>query len=296
MPLCAVLATILWWWPQQSFDIRYISGWALCLFTTYVCMETNSVQGIVRVRTRLMACVWIVLAACMAFLHPIEAPAVSAACMALSYYLLFRCYQLYDSTAWIFHSFLFLGIGSLFAAVFLPIGFLYYVYLIVFLRSLTWRGFWAGIVGLLTPYWCWGIWCVLMDKTDTMLEFLTSHFIWNPVSWQGVLDLPLAWQISAGMMVLLSLVGLFHYFHTRYNDKIRVRMFLYIYSTQTILLFIYLFLQPSEFQNTMALLIVSACQLIAHYFALTKSWISNAFFILSLLFCGVMAYFNLWIP
>ena len=103
LPVCAVLATILWWWPQQSFATSNIIGWVLCALTTYICLETNGVQQIIRIRTRMMACVWLVLASCLAFMHPLDTPAISAVCMALSYYLLFRCYQLYDSVAWIFH-------------------------------------------------------------------------------------------------------------------------------------------------------------------------------------------------
>ena len=257
-------------------------------------METNGVQSIIRIRTRMMACVWLVLASCLVFMHPFEEPAISAVCMALSYYLLFRCYQLYDSTAWIFHSFLFLGIGSLFAAVMLPMGFLFYVYLIGFLRSLTWRGFWAGVLGLAVPYLGWGAWCFLTDKTDSMLDFLSLHFMWHPVSWEALAGIPFSGMVSMSVVILLSLVAAFHYLQTKFNDKIRVRMILYIYTVQTILLILYLFLQPQEFQNAMALLVVSACPLVAHYFSLTRSWLSNAFFILSLLLCGTMAYFNLW--
>ena len=294
MPICAVLATILWWWPQQSFAISNIIGWVLCALTAYICLETNGVQQIIRIRTRMMASVWLVLASCLAFMHPLDTPAISAVCMAMSYYLLFRCYQLYDSVAWIFHSFLFLGIGSLFSAIMLPMGLLYYIYLIGFLRSLTWRGFWAGIVGLILPYLGWAAWCFLMDKTDSMFDFITLHFVLHPISLESLTSLPFSWMVSMGVVILLSLVSLFHYLQTKYNDKIRVRMVLYIYTIQTILLIIYLFLQPQEFQNTMALLVVSACPLIAHYFSLTRSWLSNAFFFLSLLLCGVMAYLNLW--
>lgn len=257
-------------------------------------METNGIQNIIRIRTRMMACVWLVLSSCLAFMHPFDTPAISAVCMAFSYYLLFRCYQLYDATAWIFHSFLFLGIGSLFSAVMLPMGLLFYIYLIIFLRSLSWRGFWAGILGLAIPYLGWGAWSFLMDKTDGMFSFIISHFKWHSISWETITCLPVNRMISMGTVILLSLVGVIHYLHTKYNDKIRVRMILYIYTLQTILLILYLFLQPQEFQNTMALLVVSACPIIAHFFSLTKSRMSNAFFILSIFLCATMAYFNLW--
>ncbi|MBO7068427.1 MAG: hypothetical protein J6W52_07095 [Bacteroidaceae bacterium] len=296
LPVCAVLATILWWWPQQAFTTDSLIGWGLCATTTSICMETNAIQHIIRIRTRMMACVWLVLTSCLSFMHPLGAPAISAVCLAMSYYLLFRSYQLYAPTLWVFHSFLFLGLGSLFSAVLLPMGILYYIYLIGFMRAFTWRGFWAGILGTAIPYWCWAVWCFLTNKTDYLLEFLSSHFLWQPVSWQAITSLSLATMVSAGIVILLSLVGMIHYLQTKYNDKIRVRMILYIYTTQTILFILYLFLQPNEYQNTMSLLLVSSCPLIAHYFSLTKSWLSNAFFILSLLLCGAMAYFNLWMP
>jgi hypothetical protein len=294
MPVCAVLATILWWWPQQSFALSNILGWLLCAFTTYICMETNGVQHIIRIRTRMMACVWLMLAASLSFMHPWGAPAICAICLTMSYYLLFRCYQLYDSTIWIYHSFLFLGVGSIFSSAMLFMGILYYLYLIGFLRSLTWRGFWAGILGMATPYWCWAIWCFFTNKTDMVMEVLSRHLEWQPVSWQALVDLPLASHVSIGFVCLLSIVGMIHYLQTKYNDKIHVRMILYIYTLQTFLLILYLLLQPCQYQTTMALLVASASPLIAHYFSLTGSWLSNIFFILSLLLCGAMAYFNLW--
>jgi len=294
MPVCAVLATILWWWPQQSFALSNILGWALCALTTYICMETNGVQHIIRIRTRMMASVWLMLATSLAFMHPWGAPAICAVCLVMSYYLLFRCYQLYDSTVWIYHSFLFLGVGSIFSSAMLFMGILYYLYLIGFLRSLTWRGFWAGILGMATPYWCWAVWCFFTVKTDMVMEVLSRHLEWQPVSWQALVDLPLASQVSIGFVCLLSIVGMIHYLQTKYNDKIHVRMILYIYTLQTFLLILYLLLQPCQYQTTMALLVASASPLIAHYFSLTGSWLSNIFFILSLLLCGATAYFNLW--
>ncbi len=268
----------------------------LCALVAYICMETSDVQHIIRIRSRMIASSWLVLSSSLLFMHPLGGPAICAVCLAMSYDLLFRCYQLYNPTVWVFHSFLFLGIGSIFAPVFAAMALLYYIYLVGFLRALTWRGFWAGLLGLVLPYWCWAAWCFLMDKTEDILGFVTSHFMWSDVSWQAIMDISLAWKVSAGIVILLSLVALFHYLQTRYNDKIKIRMILYIYTLQTILLILYLILQPKEFQNTMSLLLVSSCPLIAHYFALSKSWLSNAFFIFSLLLCGVMAYYNLWMP
>ena len=71
-------------------------------------------------------------------------------------------------------------------------------------------------------------------------------------------------------------------------------MYLYIYITQTLVLLAFLPLQPAHYPTTMALILVSACPLIAHYFALTGSRLSNLFFLLSLLLTAGMAVLNLW--
>ena len=106
--------------------------------------------------------------------------------------------------------------------------------------------------------------------------------------------MPLVWQVSAGVVALLSIISIFHYLHTNYDDKIRVRMILYIYMTQTLLLMVFLVLQPAHYETTMALLVASASPLIAHYLALSRSIFCSIFFVLSLLLTVAMATLNLW--
>lgn len=296
LPVCAVVATVMWWWPQQEFALRSVWGWVLCALITYVLMETNSVQHLIRIRTRMMSCVWLMLAASQPYMHPLGNPAICASCLAVSYYLLFKCYQQYEPTVWVYHSFLFLGVGSFCAPLMLLMGILFYIYLGCFLRSFTWKGFWAGILGILTPYWCWLVWCLLTENMDALTDNLLGMWHWDAISWVKLVEMPLSWKLSWLIINVLCLVGMIHYLHTNYNDKIRVRMMLYIYVAQTMLLMTYLALQPSDYQTTMALLLVSGSPLIAHYFSLTGSWLSNAFFVLSLLMCIVMSYLNLWMP
>ena len=73
-------------------------------------------------------------------------------------------------------------------------------------------------------------------------------------------------------------------------------MLLYIYVTQTIVIQIFLLVQPQHFQTMIALLAVSGSPLIAHYFVLTSSWISNTFFCFTLLLFVALAVWNLWMP
>ena len=110
---------------------------------------------------------------------------------------------------------------------------------------------------------------------------------------ETVKALPFVYQVSAAVVALLSIVSILHYLRTNYDDKIRVRMILYIYVSQTLLLMAFLVLQPSYYQTTMALLVASASPLIAHYFSLAGGWLRTIFFLLSLLLTAGMATLNL---
>ena len=295
LPLCVILAAAMWWLPQQMFSVRCLLGLILCLLTTFVVMETNAQQHIIRIRTRMMSCVWLVLAASLSFMHPLGEPIVAAAFLCVSYLLLFRSYQRHRPQAIVFHAFLMLGIGSFCAPVMLAMAIPYFLYLAIFLRSLTRRAFWAGILGIIVPYWCYAVWCFVTGNLQSFLDRLTEMAQYENPTLEAITSMPFVWQVSAAVIILLSIVSIIHYLRTNYDDKIRVRMILYIYLSQTILLIAFLLLQPAHYQTTMALLVASASPLIAHYFSLTGSWFSTFFFFLSLVLIASVATLNLWL-
>lgn len=296
LPFCAIAAIGLWWLPQKAFDVRCMLGLALCLLTTCIVMETNARQHIIRIRTRMMSCVWLMLAASLSFMHPLGEPLVAAALLLTGYHLLFRCYQRHQPQLDVFHAFLMLGIGSFCAPVMLAMAIPFYLYLAIFLRALTRRAFWAGVLGLAVPYWCYAVWSLIIGHSGFPIR---EHFLltlygdvgeWLQ-AWQSM---SLASQVSAGVLVLLGIVSIVHYLRTNYDDKIRVRMYLYIYMSQTLLLTVFLLLQPVHYQTTMSLLTASASPLIARHFAISRGVSGTLFFLLSLLLTAVMATLNLW--
>ena len=289
------MAVALWWLPQKEFSVRCLLGLVLCLLTTYVIMETNAQQHIIRIRTRMMACVWIVLSASLSFMHPLGEPGVAAAFLSISYLLLFKCYQRSRPQALVFHAFLMLGAGSFCAPIMLPMAIFFFLYLIVFLRSLTSKAFWAGIFGLILPYWCYAVWCFVKGDLQGFVTRLIDMAQFKLPTVEALTSMPFVWQVSTGVIALLSIVSIMHYLQTNYDDKIRVRMILYIYVWQTLLLMTYLFIQPTQYQTTMALLVVSASPLIAHFFALSKRILTTIFFLLALLLTAGMATLNLWL-
>ena len=294
LPVCAALALAVWWLPQRECTMQGALGLVLCALTTYVLLETCSQYHLIRTRTRLMSCVWLVFAASLPFMHQADAPMMAATLLSISYMLLLRCYQLRRPQALIFHAFVLLGAGSFFAPVMLLMALLCYFCLGTFLRALTWRGFWAGILGLLLPFWCYAVWCYFMTDLSDFLSRLSGMVCFETPSLHALADLPLEWRVSAGIVGLCGCVGLLHFLRNNYDDKIRVRMMLYIYAVQTIALTAFLLLQPAQYPQTMALLVVSVSPFIAHYFALTGSILSNLFFMLTLLLIAAMLTLNLW--
>lgn len=295
LPLCTIAAVALWWLPQKAFDVRCLLGLAVCLLTTYIVMETNGQLHIIRIRTRLMSCVWLILAASLAFMHPLGEPIIAATFLSVSYLLLFRCYQKHRPQKFVFHAFLMLSLGSFCAPVMLPMAIPFFLYLAIFLRTLPSKAFWAGIIGLLVPYWCYAVWCFVTKDMGSFVAMLTDMAQFEMPCVEAVTSLPFVWQVSAGVVALLGIVSILHYLYNNYDDKIRVRMILYIYVSQTLLLIAFLLLQPQHYETTMALLVCSASPLIAHYFSLSRSLLTTILFLLTLLLVAGMATLNLWL-
>ncbi len=286
----------MWWWPKGSFSMDYLLGLLLCALTAYVVLEINNANALVRIRTRMVSCLWLLLAAATGYLHTAPAPLFATCCLALSYSQLCRTYQRPDITTESFHAHLLLALGSLVFPPMLLLSVLYVLYLIVYMRSLHLRAFLSALIGLILPYWLWMGRCIWLQDFGPMLTHLSGVVDFRIPAVADYLSLPLP-QLSAwGLTSLLLLVGIIHFQRNCYDDKIRVRMLLYILVCQTIFLEVALLLQPQLLPFLLPMLMVSASPLIAHYFALTGSWLSNAFFVLSILLYSAVAAINLWMP
>lgn len=297
LPVCAILATILWWWPSCIFDLEHLAGWIVCALTTYLLVEINNKNQLIRLRTRLVSCVWLVAMGCMDFLHPIGKGSLCALCIAASYYILFKCYQQRGCMGDVFHCFLLLGIGSLFYLPLVICAVAYFWYLAVFLRSMDGHIFWAGIIGLLFPYWIWFCWSFWQQDFGALLNHLQFHWEWSPQSFLlAVSQLSLPQKTSWVLVTVLVVLGTLHFLRTNYNDKIRVRMLLYIFACQVLLVETAFVCFPNDFDVLLPMLLLCGSPFVAHYFALTGSWFTNILFCLSILAFGALATMQFWIP
>lgn len=295
LPISAVFAALMWWF-QGGFSKANMLGLLFCALTAYIILETNNANALIRVRTRLLSSLWLISVACMGFLHTAIEPLFVTLCLSLSYSQLCRTYQRYDAAVQAFHANLLLSVASLVFPPMLLLSVLYGVYFSVYMRCVNLRLVMASLLALLLPYWFWSGWCVWQLDFVPLLSHLSAVVDFR-IPTQEVYDQVSLPVISAWALVnLLSVVGTIHYLRNRYDDKIKVRMLLYIFVCQTVFFQIAVLLQPQFIMFLLPMLMVSSNPLVAHYFALTGSWLSNLFFCLSLLLFVALAVISVWMP
>lgn len=287
LPTCAVLFLVSWYFNNSSMLMEPCTWgtFVVLMLTAYVLVEMNNRNQLLRVRSRMVSSVWLILAASIPLLQTFGEGQIAATAMVVAYFMLFRTYQKTGCEADSFHYALMLGVGSLFLPQLICCLPLFLWHQMVFLRSMTFRTLCAAIVGCIFPYLVVGGYMLLTDDFSYLIEWWQYIHIWQPISQEAYKQLSVT-QIADWVLVsFLSMLGLLHYLSSSYNDKIQVRMFLYILCMQWFVLELFVCLQPRHLDDYMPLFAVTGAPLIAHYFALTHSWISNLVFILSILSC-----------
>lgn len=282
LPVSVALFIVVRLFQGVGVSLMAAAAALLCLCTAAVMLETNVALQILRVRSRLGESLWLLLAAAMPFLYGLDAPAVCAFCLAAGMGLLLCCYQNRNAVLLVFHSFLFLGAGSLLSPVMIPLALLFYSCLAFLMRAFSWKGLWAGIVGLLTPYWCWVAWEACVGDVMRVADHVLALWLWV-LDWDGLSLLPAVWLLPVWcLLVFFGLTGIIHYMRKRYDDKIRTRMMLYVYVCVTVFLHVAFLLLPGQRMELLAMMAVSTSPLMAHYWAMTRGRVGWIVLIVSL--------------
>ena len=259
-------------------------------------METNTANSLLRIRSRMVSAVWVMGIAMMTFSHDFSVTWIIAPLIAASHNLLFKTYQDTNPVNYSFHIFFLLGTSILFMpqlSVLIP---LYFWYMAVFMRSLSWRAFWAGLIGLTMPSWFLFGWCVANGDyaiVSNIVSTIVSLKPTYPASNAPLLTLHDTRTLTWGFLTSVSSVAAIHYLRNYFKDKIRTRMYLYVYVIQTAAIWLLLLWQPDKYDQLMPLFMLCASTLIAHHFALTGTILSNLFFILSVLAWGALTTINM---
>lgn len=292
LPIALLYGTAVWvvaglfqqaWWVQ----------FACFILSALLVMRINSENLLIRIYSRSVSVAFIFLSCAAVFLFPSSTGSIVQLCCISALTLIFECYQDDTCVGKSFYAFLMLGIGTLFDAhVFFYLPLLWLIMKII-VYALSWRTFFASLLGLLTPYWfmCgWLIWQKEGDLSSIVNMFAAQDILQFPFDFNAV---PLSNQLFMAFTCLMMIIGSFHFIHSSFRDKIRVRQIYYGFMTLGLFSLTLLILQP---QNELAyrMLILATSPLIGHYWALTNSRFSNVVFCILTAALITLTAVNLW--
>lgn len=272
------------WWIQ-------LGCYALAV---YLMILLNNFNALIRIYSRAITSAFIILSGVACFIFPsVEGDIVTVGFIA-SLLTLFASYQNRNATAWIYYTFLILGLASL-AKVHLLVFIPFYWILMIFLSSISLRTFIASLLGILTPYWFWI--AVLLCFYKNNLTPFTSHFLSLTESpfFTAYSNIPLSHYLTYVFLVILSVTGMVHFLRTSFNDKIRTRQLYYSIIFLNIMILVMLPIFPQHHDLLFRPAIILTSPLIGHFIALTQTKVTNIAFSFILIAALLLTGFNLWI-
>jgi len=257
--------------------------------------KLNNSHVLIRVYTRSVASLFILLYCICSFLFPSLQNALILLLLVISLNTVFNTYQDKTAVGWTFYTFICLSIASMLSVWVLLLVPVYWGMMILLLYSMSWRTLQASIIGLLTPYFF--ICGYFFIQNDVDFTPLLAHFsklqefsMPSVAVWQ---NLPL--KIYIVFDVILFVTGVVHYFRRSYLDKIRTRQLFYALIYLHIVAIVLLFVQPQLYPIMLSLMIVTISPLLAHFVTLTSTKVTNIAFIAILAGFFIITVYNSWI-
>lgn len=288
LPVIILVCLLLWALTSTCWQ-EFISLLA-CAITAYLLIEINTTFTLIRTRTTLHVCFYVFLTTACTFLHPLQPITFVPLFFLMALFQLFGSYESPQAAGNIFHSFFFIGLGSLLFPQLLYFIPLFYLGMISF-RSLSPKSFFAGIIGLTVPYWFFFGYTFYSDKMILLYRPLQEMIRFQPISYH---NLGLEQLVSGGVITLISLVSSIHYFNISYLDKVRTRIFLSFLIAVEAWIYLLGILQPQHFNVLLQIQIIASSILTGHLFTLTRNRFTGIFFIVTFVILIALTIFNLW--
>lgn len=269
----------------QQLWVAFIC-WAI---STYLMILMNNQHALIRIYSRMVSCIFMLLSITASFLMPISDSWVAAMEYAAFYIILFHAYQDKNAAGLVFYAFLCLGMVSLVTIKILWLLPLFWILLATKILAMSTRTFTASIIGVATPYWFALCYYLYSHGLQAMAARLSSIADWGPVAGFGTL--PAAVTMTIGFTITIGVIGSAHFLHTNFKDKIRTRMIYEFLIITQLVLTVAILLQPHLYRTLLPLLFVNTAPLAAHFAALSRTRASNVFFlVLIFLFIAITVY------
>ena len=273
------------WWFQFT-----------CFFASvYTIIHLNNINLLIRIYSRSVSVFFLLLGCSATWLFSSIQASVTLLCSALSLLLLFSCYQDKNSQGHTFYIFLLLSSLSLldpYILLFIPV---YLLLMTVTIYSMSIRSFFAALIGIITPYWLYTGWQLYFyrHQPEKSIDYLVRL---TELQWAADYTTVSTYQwCYLGLLTMLFMVGAIHFWLNSYMDKIRVRQIYNSLIILTIYSMFWLTILPQKFDTFICLLTITVSPIAAHFFSLTRTRLSNIFYLVTMAVIFVLTAMNLWI-
>ena len=281
-PVAVLISIALWALPftDRTELLSLLAGG----ITTYLLIELNTTFALIRTRTEMPSALFVWLYSSLLFLHPYQHTCWIQLFFMGTLFGLFYSYESRQAPVYSFHAFLFLGLGSLIISDLIWVV-SFVLIAMIGLRSLTMRSFFAGIIGLIVPYWVILGYYFIMDFNGQIeleglgiSQLLSQHFgniVPFSTTFEGLrneyIQLGLVKGICYITLLMMSIVGTFCCQYNSFNDKVRTRCFISALIPIEISIILLTVLHPSLVDAFLPILIIYVSITCSYLFALIFS-------------------------
>ena len=265
------------------------------LLTVQLMAVLNNSNALIRIYSRSVASAFVVLMCAGNFLLGSASGAFVQLCMVLTYLLLFRTYQDRQTAGKVYYAFLCVGLTSLFCVHllwFVPVWWLLMHYQ---LSSLSWRTFFASVLGVLTPYWLALPAVVFFRRPDALAaHFATLAEVGDPLAGLAALSVnEVAFYL---FVVALGLTGSIHHERKRSGDNVRIQLLYDCFMVMFAAAAVVVVILPRHYDVLVRLMVVNVAPLIAHFVTLTSTRVTNIAFHFICAAALALTLLSLWTP
>ena len=290
------------WWEQVL----------ILAVSTMLMVELNNANSLIRIYSRMVSCSFLLLTLMATFLFPSLRGGIVGLAFIVFYIFFLRAYQDRQAVGSIYAAFLALGVASLFFVQILYLVPLFWLLMAIRLIALSWRTFFASLLGLVTPYWLVAAYYLYQQDIATPLHHFMQLATFKPLNEVFAADGPhvapfftepslliqfhgsvLAPTFTLLFVLLLLLVGIVHFLRQSSKDKLRTQMVYEMFIIVAVAIVVFYVLQPQHYPYLLRLLIVNTATLIGHFLALTRTKLTNAAFFTILAFTLLLTAYNL---
>ena len=270
-----VYAIVVWLSCGLVADLLWMQ-FACFVISSYLMVELNNSNALIRIYSRMVSCSFIMMVCMSTFLMKSASAMLLSIFVVMSFITAFLTYQDKSSMGRTFYSFLSLGLATLLEVRLLYFAPVMWIAMFFYLRSMNIRIFISSLFGLVCPYWFVSLYLIYTND----FTLAVSHFS-RLVKFGHIADfshIPVSALVSIYFVTTLSVTGIIHYLRNRINDKTRTRMLYNTFILFNLATIVFLILQPQLYMPLLTILIVTGSPLIAHFIALTHTWITNMSF------------------